>query len=94
MTKYLRVSVILVIGIFSLIGVGCSRKSVKPDEYHRILGKWSWLESWDGIGGVHLTPESIGYTKTYVFQPNRNFLQYKNDSLISQAEYTISEKLV
>ena len=38
--------------------------------------------------------ESVGYTKTYVFQADHTFLQYRNDSLWVSEEYRITEKVV
>ena len=94
MKKYLRRLAVLIIGIFLLACFGCGKKSVKPEFKHPIVGKWRWVESVGGIGGVRITPESVGYTKTHLFNPDRTFLSYKNDSLVVMAEYSITKKLV
>ena len=61
---------------------------------HPIIGKWNWVESFGGIGGVRLTPESEGYTKTHVYSPDSTFLGFRNDSLMIVAKYSITRKLV
>jgi len=94
MKKHLRQLVILVISIFLLACAGCGKKAVKSVSYHPIVGTWSWVESVGGIGGVRLTPESEGYTKTHVYSPDSTFLGFRNDSLMIVAKYSITRKLV
>jgi hypothetical protein len=94
MKKYLRRLAILIIGIFLLTCFGCGKKAVKSDFKHPIIGKWRWVESVGGIGGIRITPESVGYTQTHIFQGDLTFLGYKNDALIITAKYTITEKPV
>ena len=94
MKNHLKCLIILVISMLLLISVACGKKAVKSVSYHPIVGTWSWVESFGGIGGVRLTPESEGYTKTYVFNPDSTFLGYRNDSLTITAEYVITRKLV
>lgn len=94
MKKYVGQLAITVICIFLLACAGCGKKAVKCKSCHPIVGTWSWVESVGGIGGVRLTPESEGYTKTSVFNPDSTFLGYRNDSLMITAEYCITRKLV
>jgi len=94
MKKYLRQLAIPVISIFLLACPGCGKKAVKSESSHLIFGKWNWVESVGGFGGIRITPESVGYTKTHVFQPDCTFLGYRNDSLLIIAEYSITKKLV
>ncbi|MGB2697292.1 MAG: hypothetical protein WBD28_05455 [Candidatus Zixiibacteriota bacterium] len=94
MEKYLKYLVVVAIGVLLLISLGCGKKVVKSKSPHTIIGKWNWVESLGGIGGVRLTPESEGYTKTYVFNPDFTFLSYKNDTLMIMAKYRITRKLV
>jgi hypothetical protein len=94
MKKYLKYLVVVGIGVLLLISLGCGKKVVKSKSPYSIIGKWSWVESFGGIGGVRLTPESEGYTKTYVFNPDLTFLSYKNDTLMMMAKYRITRKLV
>jgi len=94
MKKYFKSSVILAISILFLISVGCGKKPVKSESFHLIIGKWSWVESVGGFGGVRLTPESVGYTKKWVFNSDFTFLDYRNDSLFNKSKYSITKKLV
>lgn len=94
MKEYLTQLAIFVILIFLLACAGCGKKVVKSESYHPIVGTWSWVESFGGIGGVRLTPESEGYTKTHVYSPDSTFFGFRNDSLMIVAKYSITRKLV
>lgn len=94
MEKYPKYLAVMAIGVLLLISFGCGKKSVRSEFSHPIIGKWNWVESFGGIGGVRLTPESEGYTKTYIFNPDFTFLGYRNDSLMITGEYGITRKLV
>ena len=94
MKQYFRLLIIIVISVAWVIPAGCGKKLVKSEFKHPIVGKWRWVESVGGIGGVRLTPESVGYTKTHIFQGDLTFLGYKNDALIITAKYSITKKLV
>ena len=94
MKQYFRLLVIIVISVAWVIPGGCGKKSVKSEFNHPIIGKWNWVESFGGIGGVRLTPESEGYTKTHVYSPDSTFLGFRNDSLMIVAKYSITRKLV
>ena len=94
MKRHLGRSGILIITLFLLLCAGCGKKVVKSKSYHPIVGTWRWVESVGGIAGIRITPESEGYTKTYVFNPDSTFLGFRNDSLIMVAKYCITRKLV
>ncbi len=94
MKKHLKYLVVVAIGVLLLISCGCGKKSVKSECFHPIIGRWFWVESFGGIAGIRITPESAGYTQIHVFQPDFTFLGYKNDTLIITAKYTITEKPV
>jgi hypothetical protein len=69
MEKHIKQLVIPIICLSFLMCAGRGKKGAEPDLSHRILGKWNWVESVGGFAGVRLTPESVGYTKKYVFRP-------------------------
>jgi len=73
---------------------GRAKKGPEPDLSHSILGEWEWVESFGGFAGEHRTPESVGYTKKYVFRPDHTFLQYRDDTLVVRRKYRITEKVV
>jgi hypothetical protein len=94
MEKHIKRLAILTIGLGLLACPGCGKKSATPDFSHPVVGEWSWVESVGGIAGVRLTPQSEGYTKKQVFRRDTTFLEYRNDSLIFSAKYSISKKVV
>jgi hypothetical protein len=94
MEERIKLLAIITICLSFLMCAGCGKKGAEPDFADRILGAWEWIESFGGFAGEHRTPESVGYTKTYVFRPDSTFLEFRNDSLIFRAKYSISEKVV
>ena len=75
MGKNIMHLLILAICLSFVTCAGSGRKSAEPDFSFRILGEWEWVESFGGFAGEHRTPESVGYTKKYVFRPDHTFLQ-------------------
>ena len=71
---------ILFVLLILLQCVGINRKSEKLN-IELLIGKWQWVESIGGIGGLHHTPESQGYSKTIEFTESSEYFEYKNDSL-------------
>lgn len=94
MKQYFKLLIIIAVSVAWVIPAGCGKKVVKSESYHPIVGTWSWVESFGGIGGVRLTPESEGYTKTHVYSPDSTFFGFRNDSLMIVAKYSITRKLV
>jgi hypothetical protein len=94
MGKHIEQLVISIICLSFLMCAGLDKRPAEPDLSHQILGEWEWVESFGGFAGEHRTPESVGYTKTYVFRPDHTFLQYRDDTLFSTRKYKITEKVV
>ncbi len=94
MEKHIKGLAILAIGLCLVTCPRCGKESTRSTSSHPIVGEWSWVESWGGFAGEHRTPETEGYTKTYVFRADHTFLQYRNDSLCVSEEYRITEKVV
>jgi hypothetical protein len=94
MEKHIKRLAVLTMGLCLLTCPGCGKKSTKPACSHSIVGQWSWVESYGGFAGERLTPQSEGYTKKQVFGRDSTFLEYRNDSLIFSAKYSISRKPV
>jgi len=94
MRKHIKQLSILIMCLSVFMCAGSGRQSAEPDISHRIVGEWEWVESFGGFAGEHRTPESVGYTKTYVFRPDHTFLQYRDDTLFSTRKYRITEKVV
>jgi hypothetical protein len=94
MGKHIEQLVIPIICLSFLMCAGHAKRLAEPDLSLRIVGEWEWVESFGGFAGEHRTPESVGYTKTYVFRPDHTFLQYRDDTLFSTRKYKITEKVV
>jgi hypothetical protein len=94
MSRAIRPVAVLVISLCFFVCAGNGGRLAEADLAGRIVGEWEWVESFGGFAGEHRTPESVGYTKTYVFRADRTFLQYRDDTLFSTREYKITEKVV
>jgi hypothetical protein len=94
MEEHIRLLAIITICLSFLMCAGRGKKGAEPDLSQSILGEWEWVESFGGFAGEHRTPESVGYTKKYVFRPDHTFLQYRDDTLVDKREYRITEKVV
>lgn len=94
MGKHIKELGILVISLCFFMCAGSGKRLDEVDLYHRLFGEWEWVESFGGFAGEHRTPETEGYTKTYVFRPDHTFLQYRDDTLFSTRKYKITEKVV
>ncbi len=64
----------------------------KPKIDHQIIGSWQWLESFGGFAGQHLTPESQGYTRTIVFDPDHDYREYRGEEEYVVSEFDIANK--
>jgi hypothetical protein len=94
MGEHIRLLAVISICLSFLMCAGRGKKGAEPDLFHSILGEWEWVESFGGFAGEHRTPESVGYTKTYVFRADHTFLQYRNGTLVVSRKYRITEKVV
>lgn len=94
MEKHIKQLVIPIICLSFFMCAGSGRRVAEPDLARKIIGEWEWVESFGGFAGEHRTPESVGYTKKYVFRADHTFLQYRDDTLVVRAEYRITEKVV
>ena len=84
--KYLRFSLVLLLGV--MVQYGCLFNPDEPDD-NRLFGYWRWVESSGGYFGIHLTPDSVGYTQTYHFTSDSVLYVYRSDTLHAQYRYSI-----
>lgn len=79
-------SLIIAIIIFSSVS-SCNKGGLpQPDS---IIGKWRWVKSVGGIAGMTITPQKAGYTLTHEFKADSTIKILKNDSLITDARFSI-----
>jgi hypothetical protein len=57
---------------------------------HRIVGKWNWIQSFGGYAGHYITPQSAGYSKTIIFDVNKYYSVFRDDSLTEKTTYQIT----
>lgn len=57
----------LLLAWLSLAGAGCASSAPTGVDEERIVGRWSWVESFGGIAGMHLTPASTGVEREIHF---------------------------
>jgi hypothetical protein len=79
---------ILSIAAFTLFGLGACTKDRQPPS-QSIMGKWRWVKSVGGIGGVTLTPQSTGTNFRDEFYADSTYKRFENDSLIAQHSFSI-----
>jgi len=73
-------ALLVVIAVLFILGSsGCGKKSVNPKDIDgEIVGTWNWVKTYGGIGGQLITPDSVGYTKQYVFSSDNMYYTYRN----------------
>ena len=84
----MNMSYLLLICISLYLIKDCTTSN-SPDAKHKIIGRWIWLQSSGGWTGGTITPESVGYEMTVVFEQNGKYNEFKNDSLILNSTYEI-----
>jgi hypothetical protein len=77
MKKNMSYFLLICISIFLI--KNCTTSS-SPDTKDKIIGRWIWLQSSGGWTGGTITPESVGYGMTVVFERNGIYNEFKNDS--------------
>lgn len=50
-----------------LAGAGCASSGPAGLDEEALVGRWSWVESFGGIAGMHLTPASTGVQREILF---------------------------
>lgn len=75
--------------------LSCSKDSAPTIESNNmIIGHWQWVESNGGIAGVHLTPETTGYSQDLFYMADgvdagiSRF--YRNGILLSETAYELT----
>ena len=63
----------------------------ETDPGELIVGEWIWIESTGGYFGRIYTPETVGYSREIIFKEDGTFLEYQEDSLVVQSQYSIRD---
>ena len=82
--KYL--SLIIAVIVFSSAS-SCNKENLP--QASSIIGKWRWVKSVGGIAGLTITPQTAGYTQTREFKADSTVQILKNDSLVTNAKFSI-----
>lgn len=69
-----KLSLILLAAIFIS---GCELYSGEPNNIV-LVGKWEWLQSTGGFGGITYTPETTGYTRILIINEDKTFKLLQN----------------
>ena len=67
--------------------ISCKKSNQLPS--NSLTGKWRWVQSVGGIGGVTLTPKSTGNNFRDEFYADSTYKRFENDSLIIHGNYSI-----
>lgn len=69
---------------------GCSDSSSTTPEPAFPIGKWQWIATEGGIGGVHITPASAGFSCLVNFQSQTHAALYRNDTLVASGNFSLT----
>jgi hypothetical protein len=58
----------------------------------KILGKWEWIQTTGGFGGLTMTPKTEGYSNAYYFSDAKSMYEYRNQKCHNQFSYTLKQK--
>jgi hypothetical protein len=89
MEKTMKHSLIVILILGTTI-FGCST-GVAPTEPRLpdIYGNWQWVKSVGGFAGTTVTPATAGYTQRVVLKSGNTCEYYKNDTLMTTAQFAI-----
>jgi len=65
----------------------CKKSNPRPSD--SLIGKWRWVKSVGGIGGVTLTPQSTGKNFRDEFYADSTYKRFENDSLLIQTNFSL-----
>ena len=72
----------------STLFIACKDEDEDPNA---LIGEWEWVQSYGGIQGQTLTPQSEGVTKHLEIDDD-TYKEFINDSLIFQSGYEIEAR--
>jgi len=89
--KNMRQRYVCVFVILGVLHITCSQ----PNKFEEakstgIIGYWNWLESMGVESRIRATPDSVGYTQTFRFDPDSIFCHYRNDTVTVSGHYWIT----
>jgi hypothetical protein len=70
---------IIFILVFASFFIGCNKSN--DDFSAKLIGEWSWIKSFGGIGGFYSTPGTTNKNSRISFTNNSIYYLYVNDSL-------------
>jgi hypothetical protein len=85
-----RIALILITALVCSFGA-CTKNNDPGPGNPNIAGKWRWVKSIGGIGGMTLTPKSTGYNYRFEFGTDSIFKDFRNDTLLVQSNYHITK---
>ncbi len=68
----------------------CKKDDIKKIE-DRLVGEWAWVRSTGGLMGTTLTPDTEGYSQSYLFQKNGIFTHYKDTATLHSNFYWVEK---
>lgn len=61
------------------------------DNRNQIMGLWEWIESQEFYPPKIYTPETVKYSRRYLFSDAGKFIEYKNSNVIKVGYYEIRD---
>ena len=74
--------------LIALLISDCKKENIIPVP-EKIIGKWSWEESYNPMSGITITRISENINQVFVFNKNGNFEDYVNNELVFTSTYEI-----
>ena len=62
-----------------------------PPQTHDLYGSWTWIKACCSVGGERLTPDTEGYSLTFVFGSDGRLQVLRNDSPVLTTTYALRQ---
>lgn len=86
--NFVKMITVLSIGLYFFSS--CEDSEEVEEFKHQIVGKWNWIQSFGGYAGHLITPQSEGYSKTIIFDVNKYYSVFRNDTLTEKIKFQIT----
>jgi hypothetical protein len=81
-------NILLIISAIVLCSItACNKGDVPGADSNSIIGKWRWVKSVGGIGGLTTTPQSSGYTISSEFKADSSFNSSQDNKLLISGNF-------
>jgi hypothetical protein len=73
-----------------LLLLSCKKDEVKQLE-KRLIGEWAWVRSTGGLMGTSISPDTEGFSESYLFQKNGIFTRFRDTATLFSHFYWLEK---